>query len=103
MFKAAERRFAPQARLWVVLTGASGFYMAARLHAWSWFAAARYWWMDAMVLLWTLFAGLLFIVEPLLFHRCVAARAERDPEGALRLPGRFHWVLLLLSIPRLTF
>jgi uncharacterized membrane protein len=97
MFGAVERRFAPQARLWVILTGLSCFYMAGRLHAWSRLTGARYWWMDAMVLLWALFAVLLFVIEPLLSRR-FAARAQRDPNGGLRLLGRFHWVLLLLSL-----
>jgi uncharacterized membrane protein len=97
MFEAVVRRFAPQARLWVILTGLSGFYMAGRLHARGRLTGARYWWMHAMVLLWALFAVLLFVIEPLLSRR-FAARAERDPDGSLRLLGRFHWVLLLLSL-----
>jgi len=63
-FEAVERRFAWHARLMVLLAGASGLYMMMRLDLWSRFETLHYWWMHAMVGVWSLFALMLFIVEP---------------------------------------
>jgi len=96
-FEAVERRFSLQARLSVLLAGLTGFYMLVRLDAWDRFASLSYWWMHAMVLVWSIFAGLLFVVEPLILHRRFAARAEARPDSTFRLMGRLHWGLLVLS------
>src|SRR5690348_4589704 len=69
MFQAVESRFAPVARSSIVVVGATGLYMVYRMDAWAWFTMSSYWWMHAMVLVWVLFAALLFIVEPFLLHR----------------------------------
>ncbi|MGH8270066.1 MAG: hypothetical protein ACRES1_08355, partial [Steroidobacteraceae bacterium] len=59
IFDLIESRFAPQARIAVLLVGLSGLYMLLRLDLWSWFAQPRFWWLDAMVLFWLLFFALL--------------------------------------------
>jgi uncharacterized membrane protein len=41
-FGAIERRFAWQARLAILLVGATGFYMAARLDLWDRFRSAEF-------------------------------------------------------------
>ena len=46
-----------------------------------------------MVLLWTLFMLMVFVVEPFA-HRRLAAEAARDPAGVLRRVYRVHLVLL---------
>src|SRR5690606_23053743 len=56
LFEAVEARFSRQAKLSVLLVGATGFYMTHRLHAWGRFLDAAFWWMHAMVLVWVLFA-----------------------------------------------
>jgi uncharacterized membrane protein len=43
LFEAVESRFARQARWTTLLAGASGFWLAWRLDAWSRFAEPRYW------------------------------------------------------------
>src|SRR5512146_108219 len=63
-FRIIEERFAPQARVAVLLVGLSGLFMLARLDLWAWFIEARYWWLDAMALFWLLFAIVLFVIEP---------------------------------------
>jgi uncharacterized membrane protein len=98
MFEAIERRFAPQARISVLVAGASGLYMLYRLNAWPWFASAGFWWLHAMVLVWLIFAALLYLLEPLILHRRFAARAHADPTGTLLRLQRFHMVLLALSV-----
>jgi uncharacterized membrane protein len=93
-----ERRFANQARIATLLVGASGFYMIERFQLWDRFAAASYWWMHAMVLVWLIFTVILFVAEPLFLDRWFRARMRVDPQGTLRRVARLHWVLLALSL-----
>lgn len=92
-----ERRFAPQARTAVLLVGLSGGYLLWALRAWQRLALAHFWWLDAMIGYWLLFAGILFIVEPLgLLQRVVFT--ARDTEQAWRRFHLLHAVLLGLGI-----
>lgn len=97
LFEAVEGRFARQAKVSVTLAGLSGFYMTYRLDAWGRFADPRFWWMDAMVLIWAFFTVMLFVAEPLFLHARLKRRAEQDPDAAFRAMQRAHWVLLALS------
>ena len=67
--------------------------MTWRLALWGLFADLSYWWMDAMVVVWTLFTLIVFVVEPRV-HRRLAAEAARDPDGVLRRLFRAHIFLL---------
>ena len=97
-FEAIERRFAWQARTSILIVGATGFYMTARLDLWDRFRSAEFWWMHAMLLVWLLFFVGLFVVEPFLierrFHRWAAAR----PMETFTVLSRIHWALLALSL-----
>ena len=97
-FEAAERRFAWQARATTLLVGVSGFYLAETWDLWDRFTDARFWWMHAMVLVWTVFTLMLFVAEPLVLHRWFLKRAEEKPEQTFRLIQRMHWVLLIVSL-----
>jgi uncharacterized membrane protein len=94
-----EGPFALQARVSVALAGLSGLYMTWRLDAWSRFQSPKFWWMDAMVLLWLMFAAMLFVIEPLSLHRrlddAVAAGASSAVFDRME---RFHRVMLTLSL-----
>ena len=95
---AIERRFAWYARIAVIVVGASGFYMAGRLHLWPRFQFAQFWWMHAMVGVWLIFVLILFVIEPLASHY---HRASQDPAVASRQLAqlyRGHLVLLLLAV-----
>src|SRR3546814_9537846 len=46
-----EGRVAPQTSFWVLLAGASGFWMTWRADLWDRFAALQFCWMHAMVAL----------------------------------------------------
>ncbi|MEQ8268641.1 MAG: hypothetical protein RH982_15720 [Parvibaculum sp.] len=98
LFEEIEGRFAFQAKISVTLAGLSGFYMTWRLEAWDRFADPAFWWMHAMVLVWTLFTFVLFVAEPLFLHDWFRRRAGRDAEGTFALVLRFHRVLLTLSL-----
>lgn len=96
-FLAVERRFAPQARLSVLLAGGSGLWLTLRLDLWWRFAVPEFWWMHGMVGLWLLFALILFVAEPLFLQAGFDRLAARDPERALRLARRGHLLLSLLA------
>ena len=98
VFERAERRFSLHAKAWTLLTGLTGFYLVWRLHLWSRFTQASFWWMHAMVAIWAVFTLVLFVLEPLFLHRWFAQRAKRDPAGTLALVTRLHRALLLASL-----
>lgn len=95
-FRRIEGGFAPQARIWVALAGASGLWMLYRADMWSRFADLRFWWMHAMVCLWALFAVMLFVIEPMVLHR----RMDRSttPAADFARMERGHRLLLALAI-----
>lgn len=97
LFEAIEGRFSAQAKVSVTLAGVSGFYMTHRLAAWDRFLDPGFWWMHAMVLVWAVFTGVLFVAEPLVLDAWFHRRAASDPEGTFALVRRAHWVLLTVS------
>ncbi|MCP5386770.1 MAG: hypothetical protein H6916_08130 [Novosphingobium sp.] len=95
-FHRFEGRFAPQARLWVLLAGASGFWMVWRTDMWNRFANPHYWWMHAMVCVWAIFFAMLIIIEPLFLHRRMATSPA--PQKDMRRMIAMHRILLALSL-----
>jgi uncharacterized membrane protein len=95
-FQQMEARFAWQARLWVALAGASGLWLVMRADLWSRFLDGRFWWMHLMVALWTIFALMLFVIEPLHLHRRLAD--SRSPEADFLRMIRLHRLLLAAGI-----
>jgi uncharacterized membrane protein len=96
-FERLERRFAWIARAMVLLVGVTGFYMMEQLDLWAMFSQARFWWLHAMVGVWTVFVIILFIAEPL-SHKQFADRLRRDPVGTFRIMRIMHWTLLGASL-----
>jgi uncharacterized membrane protein len=97
--KAIERRFVWYARTAVVVVGATGFYMAARLDLWPRFQLARFWWMHAMVGLWLIFVLVLFVLEPLgRLHGRQGFEQSRAADQLLARVYRGHLVLLALAV-----
>lgn len=94
LFERIEGRFGAQARVSVALAGASGFYLAWRLDLWARFGHAAYWWMHAMVLVWLVFAVILYVAEPLFLHAWFRRRAMLAPVATFALVLRTHRVLL---------
>ena len=95
-FHRIEQGFAPQARFWVLLAGVSGFWMTWRADLWARFTEPAFWWMHAMLILWTLFALMLFVIEPLFLHRRLAE--STTPESDFRLMVTMHRVLSLVAL-----
>jgi uncharacterized membrane protein len=83
-----EGRFANQARVAVLLAGISGFWMYALLPG----EITHTWWIGLMLLVWVLFAIMLFVAEPLRLPAKL---------GVLHSPRKFllvHAVLLVLAL-----
>lgn len=95
-FHRFEGRFAPQASVWVVLAGASGFWMTWRADLWHRFAEPSYWWMHSMVGIWLVFMIMLFIVEPLVLHKRLSS--SPDPERDFARMETMHRVALVVSL-----
>lgn len=85
-FHQIERHFAPQARIWVLLAGISGFWMVWRGQMWSRFQEPGFWWMHAMLLVWLIFMLILFVIEPVL---------KRVRGGQPQISGRGFRVILV--------
>lgn len=97
-FHAIEQRFVWQARAAVIVVGATGFYMLERFQVWGRFSDGHFWWMHAMVGVWTLFVLLLFVGEPFVLQRFFPGWARRYPQRAFAVLHYVHIVLLTLSL-----
>lgn len=97
-FDAIEHRFAPQARIAVLLVVLNGLYMLYAYNHVARFAQIEYWWVHLMVAVWVLFAALLFVIEPLAPHHAFHRRAAASPRAALARITWLHRALLLTSI-----
>jgi uncharacterized membrane protein len=83
-----EGRFANQARIAMLLAGISGAWMYALLPG----EITHTWWIGLMLLVWVLFAIMLFVAEPLRLPAKL---------GVIRSPRKFlvlHAVLLALAL-----
>jgi uncharacterized membrane protein len=99
-FDEIERRFAPQARIAVLLVLFSGLYMLYIYDLWNRFAEARFWWMHLMVGVWLIFAVMLFVIEPLVSmrHESREQRHESLTQATLTRLLWMHRLLLTLSL-----
>jgi uncharacterized membrane protein len=96
-FEAFERRFAQQMRVSILLVGLSGLYMIMKLDGWDRFVHASFWWLDLMVVVWVLFALMVYILEPLVMHKRFHDFALREKHRAFALATRLHVVALCVS------
>jgi uncharacterized membrane protein len=92
-FEAFEARFAAQARVSILLVGLSGAYMLVKLDAWGLLTQAAGWWLDLMIAVWTLFAAMIYVIEPI-FHARLHEAALRDKDRAFEVATAFHVVAL---------
>jgi uncharacterized membrane protein len=98
LFDAIESQFAWQARFTTLLVGGTGLYLVYVWNLWDRFLTLRFWWMHAMVAVWTIFTVLLFVAEPLFLHRWFHETAKADPERTFRRIEVLHWLLLTISL-----
>jgi uncharacterized membrane protein len=97
-FEAVEHRFAPQARIAVLLVLLSGLYMLYTYNLWNRFSDSNYWWMHLMLGVWALFAALIFLIEPLARHRATDRHTSETSASNLNRVLWFHRAILLLSM-----
>ena len=98
LFEQLEGKFAFQARIVTLITGLTGFYMLEYMQAWERFQHLEFWWIHLMTLIWLIFTLVLFVLEPLVFHRRFKMMAAENSDRAFALLHRMHKVLLLLSV-----
>lgn len=96
-FEMFEGRFAAQARWSILLAGLTGFYMLEKLHAWGRLLEPASWWLTLMVIVWVVFALMVFVLEPLVVHRLFHDYALRNKDEAFAWAIILHVVALIVS------
>ncbi len=96
-FELFEGRFAAQARVSILLAGLSGFYMLEKLQAWGRLLDPAFWWLTLMVVVWVVFALMVFAFEPIVVHRLFHDYALRDKDSAFALAIRLHAAALAIT------
>jgi len=97
-FEKIEGKFSLQAKITVLVTGLTGFYMLYELDAWNRYLDYRFWWLHAMTIIWILFMLILFVLEPLILHKLFKKQVQKNPGKTFNIIHILHWVLLLLSL-----
>lgn len=98
LFHTFERRFASQARVTVLLTAISGFYMLYRSNGWARFHEVGYWWLFAMIGIWFLFFVMLFIIEPFVLPKFIPRLSGQGSKRVFPIMHIAHQILLLASL-----
>lgn len=96
-FDALEHRFAPQARIAVLLVLLTGLYMMYAYDLWSRLGTAV-WWMHLMVGVWVIFAAILFVLEPFVVGPRIRRAAASSPRATLTAFMWLHRALLVMSL-----
>lgn len=98
-FRAIEHRFAPQVRIALILVGASGGWMLYRLGLWRMMDQPAFWWLYAMIGLWTVFFLMLFILGPTgVLKRIMSGPMDSDVTRRVRRMHHLHIVLLIIAL-----
>lgn len=97
-FERIESRFSVQAKITILITGLSGFYMLYALNGWQRYLDYQYWWLHAMTFVWLLFMVILYVLEPLILHKLFKTYVAQNPEKTFSFLHKAHWVLLILSL-----
>ena len=98
LFEQLEGKFAFQARIVTLITGASGYYMLNFMNAWDRYQQFAFWWMHLMTFIWVIFSVVLFVLEPLILHRWFRQQATKNSDNTFTWLHRMHKILLSLSL-----
>ncbi|MEK6759308.1 MAG: hypothetical protein AABY51_06010 [Deltaproteobacteria bacterium] len=102
LFQRVEHRFAPVAKVFNIITGATGFVMVFVMGWQSLYftkAGIALTFMTAVWLLWfIMLVGLEPIVIKKMLDRMARDGAKMDIDGIFRKVNKLHWMLLMLSI-----
>lgn len=97
LFERLERRFGWFARLAIVMVGISGVMMSNQIAFWARWREAHLWPIHLMIVVWAIFALMLFVLEPFVVHRLFHRFAQAQPERAMKIAECLHWLLAALS------
>lgn len=98
-FHALERRFAPQVRTAVLVVGASGGWLLYRLALYRVLDQPAFWWLPAMIALWTLFFLMLFVLGPAgVLRRIMSGPLDSKLATRLARMHLLHAVLLVVAL-----
>ncbi|WP_415061423.1 hypothetical protein [Bdellovibrio sp.] len=95
-FEKLEHRFGNQAKITTQLALISGLAMLWVTDTWA--RLLNTWWLWAMLLAWAMFTLMLFVLEPIVIHKLLHQRAQKDPKGTLELLQRLHYLLLAVGL-----
>jgi putative copper export protein len=91
MFQGVEHRFGKIAKVMVILAGLSGLYLIFEK------GMSKGVWI--MIVLWTVYASLLFGLEKMIFKKLFSKPGEQaDMKKVFNFLQGFHWVVLALSL-----
>jgi hypothetical protein len=62
------------------------------------FHHASFWWLHLMVVVWVLFAVMIYVLEPLVIHRRFHDFAMKDKDSAFALAARLHAIALCVAL-----
>lgn len=97
-FRRVETSSRIQVRIALLLSGISGIVLLWGLNAWDWLGRVSFWWLDAMIAYWLVFALLLFVLEPTgTLERLMSSNSEESAIGRQYL-HRLHIVLLVAGL-----
>ena len=100
-FHLIEGRFAPQVKVAVIVVGAAGLWMLYRLNMWvflyDYHLWPHYWWIPAMILYWSWFVLMLFVLGPSgLLKKIMKGAGQNEAKAWARL-HIIHGILMLLG------
>lgn len=97
LFERLEQRFGWFARVAIIVVGVSGLMLAHLLGFWARIGQAQMLPIHLMIVVWTIFALMLFALEPFVVHRVFHRFASAQPEKAMRVATILHWLLCSIS------
>ena len=110
LFQRIEHRFAPLARYFTAVVGASGFMMFYLMDLGGVVFEQEGRFLLFMIAVWCFWVVMLFGLEPLIIKRILDSMAKQgeadgkklDIEGVFNIMNKLHWVLLTLSLSAAT-
>lgn len=101
-FRLIEGRFAPQVKIAILLVGASGLYMLHVRQLWTAMitSPSHYWYLWGMLIYWTWFVLMLFVLGPSGLLRKLMKGSGKDNNGekAWKRLHVIHAVLFIIGI-----
>ncbi len=101
-FQRIEHRFAPMARIYNAVVGITGFAMLVYTGWYSLLFTLDGLFLTIMVLIWVMWAVMLFGLEPLVIKKMLDSMVKKNEkmeiDAIFRKMNIMHWVLLLVSL-----